>query len=320
MYIWSRQRWRCLSISRYVCFCVADKKKKGQTISSDVISDQICLQLRGLADTCDWYLHPVEEGDIHLLQDRKRSQVKSIISWKQLRQKPHGTHTAAPQSMVLVNYPRGSLIFTAMRFLLDHLCKNLGVTLWAFSKRNICLALLSPIRHCFCHTRHHFHRREHRSICLLCSPLSGIKVRLIGVIIPLYADSLSLNPLRSTLCHAWLTCLCWCQVLAVSRRLPYATVLLSPLMSVKWMSARAEDSVRRGACPETHWQWHAFSHTVPTYICCETIGCARKKKKKKSNNFRMRGLMLLIWWWSWLASHVCCEKYYTSGQIKIFNK
>lgn len=39
------------------------------------------------------------------------------------------------------------------------------------------------------------------------SPLSGIKVAVIGVIIQLYADSLSLNPLRSALCHAWLTCL-----------------------------------------------------------------------------------------------------------------
>lgn len=123
-----------------------------------------------------------------------------------------------------------------------------------------------------------FHRHEHRSVCLRRSLLSGIKVLLIGVIIPLYADSLSLNPLRSTLCHAWLTCLRWCQVLAVSRRLPYATVLLSPLMSVKWMSARVEDSVRCGAHPETHWQWHAFSHTVPTYICCKTNSCAWKKK------------------------------------------
>lgn len=170
-----------------------------------------------------------------------------------------------------------------MRFLLNHLCKNPGVTMRAFSECNICLDLLSWIRHCFCHTRHHFHR----SVCFLRSPLSGIKVLLIGVIIPLYADSLSLNPLRSTLCHAWLTCLRWCQVLAVSRRLPYATVLLSPLMSVKWMSARVEDSVRRGAHPETHWQWHAFSHTVPTYICCETNGCARKKNEE--NGFRMRG-------------------------------
>lgn len=126
-----------------------------------------------------------------------------------------------------------------------------------------------------------FHRHEHRSVCLCRSLLSGIKVLLIGVIIPLYADSLSLNPLRSTLCHAWLTCLRWCQVLVVSRRLPYATVLLSPLMSVKWMSARVEDSVRRSAHPETHWQWHAFSHTVQTYICCKTNNCARKKKRRR---------------------------------------
>lgn len=115
--------------------------------------------------------------------------------------------------------------------------KNPSVITWAFFKRNVCLDLLSPFRHCFCHTRHHFHRCEHCSVSLLCSPLSGIKVLLIGVIIPLYADSLSLNPLRSTLCHAWLTCLRWCQILAVSRRLPYATVLLSPLVSVKRMSA-----------------------------------------------------------------------------------
>lgn len=115
------------------------------------------------------------------------------------------------------------------------------------------------IHHLFCVTCHQFHWSQHQPVylVLLPSPLSGIKVLVIGVIIPLYADSLSLNPLRSTLCHAWLTCLRWCQVLAVSRRLPYATVLLSPPMSVKRMSAWAENTVRHGAHPETQWQWHA---------------------------------------------------------------
>lgn len=178
-----------------------------------------------------------------------------------------------------------SLIFAATRFLLHHFCKNAKVTLWAFSETFVwisngwSLIVFRP-------TRHHFHRSEHHSVCLLPSPLSGIKVLVIGVIIPLYADSLSLNPLRSALCHAWLTCLRWCQVLTVSRRLPYATVLLSPLMSVKWMSARVEDSARHGAHPETRWQWHAFSHTVPTYMCWETNGCGRKIKE---NGSRMSG-------------------------------
>lgn len=77
-------------------------------------------------------------------------------------------------------------------------------------------------------------------------------VLVIGFIIPPHADSLSLNPLRSTLCHAWLTCLRWCQVLAVSRRLPYATVLLSPSMSVKRMSTLAQNTVRHGAHSQKH--------------------------------------------------------------------
>lgn len=34
------------------------------------------------------------------------------------------------------------------------------------------------------------------------SPLSSIMVLVVGVIIPPYVDSLSLNPLRSTLCYA----------------------------------------------------------------------------------------------------------------------
>lgn len=88
------------------------------------------------------------------------------------------------------------------------------------------------------------------------SSLSGIKVAVIGVIILLYADSLSLNPLRSALCNAWLTCLRWCQVLAVSRRLPYATALLSPPMSVWWLSvwARREHSAPQctfGKCSDS---------------------------------------------------------------------
>lgn len=39
-----------------------EKKKKGQTISRDVINNQICLQLRGLADSCDWMSAPCGRG------------------------------------------------------------------------------------------------------------------------------------------------------------------------------------------------------------------------------------------------------------------
>lgn len=94
------------------------------------------------------------------------------------------------------------------------------------------------------------------------SSLSGIKVAVIGVIIQLYADSLSLNPLRSALCHAWLTCLRWCQVLAVSRRLPYATVLLSPPMLVRWLS-----HTRR-----VQWQ----SHTPPSTVNTNKVATVQK--------------------------------------------
>lgn len=166
-----------------------------------------------------------------------------------------------------------------------------------------CLDLLSEIRHCFCHTRNHFHRREHRSVCLLRSPLSGIKVLLIGVIIPLYADSLSLNPLRSTLCHAWLTCLRWCQVLAVSRRLPYATVLLSPLMSVKWMSAPVWrlSAVR---CTQKHIDSDMHSAILYQHIFAVKVMVVQGGKKR-GEWFSDERIMMLIWWWSRLASHVC---------------
>ncbi len=121
-----------------------------------------------------------------------------------------------------------------------------------------------------CNFCHRFHLSQHLPMYLVWfpSPLSGIMVLVIGVIIPLYADSLSLNPLRSTLCHAWLTCLRWCQVLAVSRRLPYATELLSPPMSVKRMSTWAQNTVRHGTHPETQWQnthSHSYTHTPILY-------------------------------------------------------
>lgn len=137
----------------------------------------------------------------------------------------------------------------------------------------------------------------------VCSPplLSGIKVLVIGVIIPLYADSLSLNPLRSTLCHAWLTCLRWCQVLAVSRRLPYATVLLSPLMSVKWMSARVEDSARR-APRNTLTVTRIQPYCTNVYV----LGNKRLWEENKRERLKDERITSLIqWWWSGLASRLC---------------
>lgn len=118
-------------------------------------------------------------------------------------------------------------------------------------------------------------------------PLSGIKVAVIGVIIQLYADSLSLNPLRSALCHAWLTCLRWCQVLAVSRRLPYATVLLSPLMSVRWLSVWAEG---RAQCAAAHsrrapWQSHAPSSAVNT----DKVAAAQQCRRWVTTKFFLEG-------------------------------
>lgn len=105
-------------------------------------------------------------------------------------------------------------------------------------------------------------QRQPAYLVWLPSPLSGVMAPVIGVIIPPYADSLSLNPLRSTLCHARLTCLRWCQVLAVSRRLPYATVLLSPPMSVKRVSTWAQNTVCSSAHPETQPRWQSTeTHT-----------------------------------------------------------
>lgn len=114
-----------------------------------------------------------------------------------------------------------------------------------------------------CLTCHQFCQSQHQPVYLvwLLSSFSGIMMLVIGVIIPPYADSISLNPLRSTLCHAWLTCLRWCQVLAVSRRLPYATVLLSPPMSVKRMSTWAQNTVHWGTHAETQLQWQK-THTI----------------------------------------------------------
>lgn len=127
-------------------------------------------------------------------------------------------------------YVSGPLITFLHLLILD----SAAITISTSSQHNSHRFLLR-VYHVFSVTCHQFHWSQHQPAYFgfAPSPLSGIKVLVIGVIIPLYADSLSLNPLRSTLCHAWLTCLRWCQVLAVSRRLPYATVLLSPLMSVK---------------------------------------------------------------------------------------
>lgn len=126
-------------------------------------------------------------------------------------------------------------------------------------------------------------------------------VLVIGFIIPPYVDSLSLNPLRSTLCHAWLTCLRWCQVLAVSRRLPYATVLPSPPMSVKRMSALAQNTVRRGAHPETLWQWrnthmqsHSYIHTPVLYTPRQTFHTTNADTVEYKQNSHILFEILLV--------------------------
>lgn len=176
------------------------------------------------------------------------------------------------------------LMLTARWFLLWHgFCPITSVKTPGSQRelfQNICLDLLSVSRHCFCLTRRHFYRRKRHPVYLLPSPLSGIKVLVIGVIIPLYADSLSLNPLRSTLCHAWLTCLCWCQVLAVSRRLPYATVLLSPLMSVKWMSAWVRLSMAQRT-PRNTLTVRCFQPYCTNVYLLRNEWCKKKRKKKK---------------------------------------
>lgn len=50
------------SVFQDMCAFVSMKKKTGQTVSRDVINDQICLQLRGLADSCDWISAPCGRG------------------------------------------------------------------------------------------------------------------------------------------------------------------------------------------------------------------------------------------------------------------
>lgn len=149
----------------------------------------------------------------------------------------------------------------------------------------------------FCVTCHCFHVCQHGTVYFvwLPSPFSGITVLVIGVIIPLYADSLSLNPLRSTLCHAWLTCLRWCQVLAVSRRLPYATVLLSPPMSVKLVSTWAQYTERQGTHPETQWQWEKRNKHTQSPVTHSMILYTNKLAKKVSIDTKRVFLFSMLW-------------------------
>lgn len=72
MYIWSRQRWRRLS--------------------RDVINDQICLQLRGLGHSCDWYLRPAEKGRHPSVTGQKRHRRLNLsFHESSFSNNPHGT-------------------------------------------------------------------------------------------------------------------------------------------------------------------------------------------------------------------------------------